>query len=100
MAKRPGLSTIFAKTEPTEELPPDGAEPTAGAVAAPPDDRTVSVGVGLKLSELRQVDELADSLSVTRNNLLRYAILSLLAHHPDLSAHIEAPRQKRRLRMP
>lgn len=58
---KPGLD-LFAKTEPA----PDAPRP-----AAPASDRIVSIGVGLRLSEIAMLDAEAARRGITRNALIR-----------------------------
>jgi len=96
MAKRQtNLDSIFKKTEgsttsPTQEVPAKG--------------RTLSVGVGLKESEVALLDEIADELGVTRNALMRYGLRYFLRQLQtgalDLAKDVQEPEMKKRLKMP
>lgn len=96
MAKRQtGLDNIFKKTEsgittPTAEVPSTG--------------RTLSVGVGLKESEVALLDEIAKELDVTRNALMRYGLRYFLgqlqAGKLDMAKDVQEPEMKKRLKMP
>jgi hypothetical protein len=96
MAKRQtNLDNIFKKTEgstasSTQEVPAKG--------------RTLSVGVGLKESEVALLDEIADELGVTRNALMRYGLRYFLrqlqAGTLDLAKDVQEPEMKKRLKMP
>lgn len=96
MAKRQtNLDNIFKKTEgstasPTQEVPAKG--------------RTLSVGVGLKESEVALLDEIADELGVTRNALMRYGLRYFLRQLQtgtlDLAKDVQEPEMKKRLKMP
>lgn len=96
MAKRQtGLDSIFKKTEggtttPTAEVPSTG--------------RTLSVGVGLKESEVALLDEIAKELDVTRNALMRYGLRYFLsqlqAGKLDMTKDVQEPEMKKRLKMP
>lgn len=61
------MNSMFARTDPTLKV---GPVPATG--------KTVSCGVGLKESEVAEVDELASSNGVARNMILRYAVRSFL----------------------
>lgn len=96
MAKqRAELKNIFKSTEP-------GGKTTADTV--PATGRTVSVGVGLKESEVAMLDEIVDELDITRNSLMRYAIRHFLTQYIEgeinPSEDVEAPEPKKRLKMP
>lgn len=96
MAKRQvNLDNIFKKTEtstpsPTSEVPAKG--------------RTLSVGVGLKESEVALLDAIAKELKVTRNALMRYGLRYFLRQLQtgtlDLTEDIQEPEMKKRLKMP
>lgn len=96
MAKRKtDLNQIFKSTEP-------GHKPAADSV--PATGRTISVGVGLKESEVAMLDEIVDQLDITRNSLMRYAIRHFLTQYIEgeinPSEDVEAPEPKKRLKMP
>lgn len=96
MAKRKAdLNQIFKSTEP-------GNKPTADAV--PATGRTVSVGVGLKESEVAMLDEIADTLGVSRNALMRYALRHFMTQYVtgeiNPAEDVESPEPKKRLKMP
>jgi hypothetical protein len=96
MAKRKAdLNQIFKSTEP-------GSKTAADAV--PATGRTISVGVGLKTSEVDMLDEIADDLGVSRNALMRYALRHFLTQYVtgeiSLAEDVEAPEPKKRLKMP
>lgn len=108
MAKQRGnLDDIFRKTEPERPAaaPPAAAlspAPTSGA--ATPRNRTISIGVGLKESEVAELDRIVDDLDITRNALMRYAIRYFLMQYSagslNLARDVESPEAKKRLRMP
>jgi hypothetical protein len=96
MAKRQtGLDNIFKKTE-------DG--PAAPTSEVPSTGRTLSVGVGLKESEVALLDEIAKELDVTRNALMRYGLRYFLgqlqAGKLDMTKDVQEPEMKKRLKMP
>ena len=97
MAKRKAdLNNIFKSTEPGSKTTVEDAVPATG--------RTVSVGVGLKESEVAMLDQIVEDLDVTRNSLMRYAIRYFLnkyiAEEINLADDVEAPEPKKRLKMP
>lgn len=73
------------------------------SVEIPEEGRTLSTGVGLKESELKLVDQIADQLRVARNSILRYAIRHFLKEYLsgriDLAGKVETT-ERRRLNMP
>lgn len=96
MAKqRADLNKIFKATEP-------GSKTTADAV--PATGRTLSVGVGLKESEVDMLDGIAAELGVSRNALMRYALRHFLTQYLsggiNPAEDVEAPEPKKRLKMP
>lgn len=96
MAKRQtNLDSIFKKTEAST------ASPTPGV---PAKGRTLSVGVGLKESEVALLDEIAKELDVTRNALMRYGLRYFLsqlqAGKLDMTKDVQEPEMKKRLKMP
>lgn len=96
MAKRQtNLDNIFKKTEGTTTTP---------TPSVPAKGRTLSVGVGLKESEVALLDEIAKELDVTRNALMRYGLRYFLRQLQtgglDLSKDVEEPEIKKRLKMP
>ncbi len=104
MAKRqPDLSGLF---RPTETQPPPAEAPEPGpaersAPAAPELDRTLPVGVGLKQSELRDLDAIAGELGVARNALLRWAVAYFLREYRAGRISLTVDREeKRRVRPP
>jgi hypothetical protein len=106
--KKPDLSGIFDKTEhvpaaPTEPDPVAIVEPESVA-SAPPTDRTLAVGVGLKESQIAELDRIAEDLDIARNNLIKFAVAYLLAEHStgsvNLSRYIESGKGRVRLKMP
>lgn len=94
MAKRAKISgDLFKRTEPGPNAQAKGDLPAEG--------RTVSVGVGLKESEVEALDQLAKSYGVARNALLRFAVRHFLTEHQ--AGRIELPveqEERRSLRMP
>ena len=97
MAKRKAdLNQIFKSTEPGGKAAAEDAVPAKG--------RTVSVGVGLKESEVDMLDEIADTLGVSRNALMRYALRHFLTQYVtgeiNPAEDVEAPEPKKRLKMP
>lgn len=58
--KKPDLSNIFAKTEPSE--------------GEPIDDKVRAYGVGLKASEWAAFEAIAERMGVTRYNLAAWAL--------------------------
>jgi hypothetical protein len=70
MAKR--VSGLFDQTEPT------ATEPEQPQVPAAPADRIVSVGVGLRLSEIALLDQAAAARGIARNALLREIVRKAL----------------------
>lgn len=96
MAKRQtGLDNIFKKTE---------SGTTTPAAEVPSTGRTLSVGVGLKESEVALLDEIAKELDVTRNALMRYGLRYFLgqlqAGKLDMAKDVQEPEMKKRLKMP
>lgn len=96
MAKRQtGLDNIFKKTE---------GGPAAPTADVPSTGRTLSVGVGLKESEVALLDEIAKELDVTRNALMRYGLRYFLgqlqAGKLDMTKDVQEPEMKKRLKMP
>ena len=96
MAKRQtGLDNIFKKTEGGTATP---------AAEVPSSGRTLSVGVGLKESEVALLDEIAKELDVTRNALMRYGLRYFLsqlqAGKLDMTKDVQEPEMKKRLKMP
>lgn len=67
MAKtKPSLSGLIRRTEPTPK------ETSA------PSNRTSTVSVGLKQSEIDELQTIANANSVTRNNLMAYVLRTFL----------------------
>jgi len=87
MAKRTARidDSLFRRTE--EEEDRDGG--TAGASRVPATGRTLSVGVGLKESEVDLLDAIAAELGIARNALLRYLVRYGLAEYR--SGRLEVP---------
>jgi hypothetical protein len=97
MAKQKAdLNQIFKSTEPGNKAPVEDAVPATG--------RTISVGVGLKESEVDMLDEIAGTLDVSRNALMRYALRHFLTQYVtgeiNPAEDVEAPETKNRLKMP
>lgn len=102
MAKSKGkLSEIFKSTERKAPAPP--AAGAARQDVAPASGRTVSVGVGLKESEVVELDQLAAGVDVKRNALMGWVLRRFLADvragRLDLAAQMEET-TTRRLRNP
>lgn len=95
MARAQDLDGIFKPTtgKKAEQVP-----------SLPAEGRTVSVGVGLKESEVEALDALAGELGVARNALLRYAVRYFLTDYQagkiELENAVEEPEVRKRLRMP
>jgi len=72
------------------------------AEAQPPDvDRTLPVGVGLKQSELRELDAIARELGIARNALMRYGLAYFLREYRAGNIDVTIEREeRRRVRMP
>jgi len=70
----------------------------------PSTGRTLSVGVGLKESEVALLDEIAKELDVTRNALMRYGLRYFLSQLQtgklDMTKDVQEPEMKKRLKMP
>ena len=94
MAKqRPGLDDLFKKT----------AAPESGEVEVPAEGRTISVGVGLKESEVAMLDRIAGDLGVARNALMRYGLRYFLTAYLAGEVNMTEDVQERKsatLRMP
>ncbi|MFQ5407252.1 MAG: ribbon-helix-helix protein, CopG family [Anaerolineales bacterium] len=89
------LEAIFQKTQPRK---------AQGGDEVPATGRTMSVGVGLKESELHLLDRIAQELEVSRNALMRYALRYFLKAYRggkiDPATDVETPAAKKRLKMP
>ena len=60
-----------------------------------------SIGVTLKGSEIRELDEIGNNLDVTRNSLLRYAVLKFMREYKGGLITLETePVKGKRLKMP
>ena len=114
------LSSIFKKTEVLDSdssvakdepsvtapssSPTDTSTSPTKPVLVPATGRTLPVGVGLKESEVGMLDQLAGELGIARNALLRYAVRYFLSAYQrgeiDLSANIQVPKPKKKLKMP
>ena len=97
MAKRKAdLNQIFKSTEPGSKTAAEDAVPATG--------RTISIGVGLKESEVDMLDEIADTLGVSRNALMRYALRHFMTQYVtgeiNPAEDVESPEPKKRLKMP
>ncbi len=85
---------LFSSTEQdrpaSEEIPAEG--------------RTLSIGVGLKESEVQMLDTIAKQLGIARNGLMRYGLRYFLKEYAagriDLLSDVETPQPKKRLNMP
>jgi len=97
MAKRPGVKL----TQPT--APPHARQAEQPSADLPATGRTVSIGVGLKESEVQLLDSIAEDAGLRRNALMRFAIRYFLkeyyAGRVDLSSSVETE-TKHKLRMP
>lgn len=97
--KQPDLSGLFRPTEPFPEaadLAPGQGQPPAEDV-----DRTLPVGVGIKQSELRELDRIARELGIARNALMRWALRDFLARYRAGAAIVEVETlETRRVKMP
>jgi hypothetical protein len=98
MAKQqPDLSALF---RPTEAPDRDQAERSAPA-STPERDRTLPIGVGLKQSELAQLDAIAAELGIARNALMRWAVSYFLREYGAGNIELTVDREeRRRVRMP
>ncbi len=99
MAKKQSesLDDIFKKTEPESDRPgPNDMIPATG--------RTLSIGVGLKESEVSMLDTIAAELDVARNAVMRYAIRYFLAQYKigavNPAGDVREPEVKKQLKMP
>ena len=99
MAKKQSqaLDSIFKSTEPEPKEPPEAGE-------VPATGRTLSVGVGLKESEVEMLDTIAEELDVARNAVMRYAIRYFLAQYQKNEVNpakdVKEPEVKKQLKMP
>lgn len=91
------LDDIFKKTEAATGEAEGGAE-------VPATGRTLSIGVGLKRSEVDMLDAIAAELDVARNAVMRYAIRYFLTHYQagevNPAEDVEEPEVKKQLKMP
>ena len=98
--EKPELGNIFKRTEPAASG--DNAE-SQTRQEIPASGRTMSVGVGLKESEVALMDHIATEFSIARNALLRFAVRRFLEQYMageiDLDAYMEKPKPKNKLRM-
>ena len=100
MAKRTARidDSLFRRTE------DEGTETGAGAVAGarvPATGRTLSVGVGLKESEVDLLDAIAAELGIARNALLRYLVRYGLSQYRSGRLEVPVRREERyRVEMP
>lgn len=96
MAKQqPDLSALFRPTE--------APQPPAEAEASPElaSDRTLPIGVGLKQSELRDLDRIAGDLGIARNALMRWGLLFFLREYRAGRVAIDVEtEERRRVKMP
>ena len=98
--KQPDLSGLF---RPTETQPPAEAPGPGQAERSAPRDpgRTLPVGVGLKESELRELDAIAAELGIARNALMRWAMRDFLARYHAGAVTLEIETDvRRRVKMP
>jgi hypothetical protein len=102
MAKpKSDLSSIFKSTErkPRAGAPGQHTPETARVATG----RTVSVGVGLKESEVAELNQVAAELGIARNELMGYALRRFLAEvregRLNLAGQMETT-TRRRLRKP
>ena len=98
MAKRKAdLADIFKKTsrQPAEEITEEEVPATG---------RTLSIGVGLKESEVEMLDQIVEELEISRNSIMRYAIRHFLMQYQAgeiaLEENVERPTPKAKLKMP
>jgi len=95
--KQPDLSGIFRSTEAPDR---DQAERSAPA-STPERDRTLPIGVGLKQSELAQLDAIAAELGIARNALMRWAVAYFLREYRAGRVAIDVEtEERRRVKMP
>ncbi len=100
MAKRTARidDSLFRRTE--DEGTDRGAGVVAGA-RVPATGRTLSVGVGLKESEVDLLDAIAGELGIARNALLRYLVRYGLAQFRSGRLEVPVRREERyRVEMP
>jgi hypothetical protein len=100
MAKRTARidDSLFRRTE--EEGGDRGASGTP-ATRIPATGRTLSVGVGLKESEVDLLDAIASELGIARNALLRYLVRYGLAQYRAGRLEVPVRREERfRVEMP
>lgn len=110
MAKRtqPDLNALFRPTESPAREEAEAPAPGPGqqgaersAPAAADVDRTLPVGVGLKGSEVGQLDDIARELGIARNALMRFALRYFIAQYRAGAVTVPVEREeKRRVRMP
>ena len=97
MAKRPEVKLTSSTT------PPQARLADVASTEVPATGRTVSIGVGLKESEVQSLDSIAEDAGLRRNALMRFAIRYFLkeyyAGRVDLSSSVETE-TKHKLRMP
>ncbi len=95
MAKQQ-LDDIFKKTE------GKGAVKPGKSAEVPTGGRTIPVGVGLKEAEVAELDKIVDTLDITRNALMRYAIRYFLSQYSAgaIKLDVEEPEVKKKLKMP
>jgi hypothetical protein len=100
MAKRTARidESLFRRTE--DDAEETGAGAPAGA-RVPATGRTLSVGVGLKQSEVDLLDAIATELGIARNALLRYLVRYGLAQYRSGRLEVPVRREERyRVEMP
>lgn len=94
--KSPDLSGYFQPTERQAE-----GQPSERQAPAPDVDRTLPVGVGLKQSEVRELDAIAAELGIARNALMRYGLAYFLREYRAGNIDVTIEREeRRRVRMP
>ncbi len=103
--RRNSLDDIFKRTEPGgRPAPQQTQQGGSSGSSVPAEGRTLSVGVGLKESEVAELDQIVDDLEITRNALMRYAIRYFLMQYNagsiNLAKDIESPESKKKLKMP
>jgi len=92
--KKPELDDMFQPTEEPQQEPAAMVDPTKtpDEIDIPAEGRTVATGIGLKESEMELLDQIADDLDVSRNNLLRYGVRYFLKAY--LAGEVQPEYQK------
>lgn len=101
MAKRTARidDSLFRRTD--DDGDGAGGAPAAGGARVPATGRTLSVGVGLKESEVDLLDAIAAELGIARNALLRYLVRYGLAQYRSGKLEVPVRREERfRVEMP